>query len=48
MTPADSACRVEHIHIDLCADPAHTNIQLCLEGHEYECFIRADEVEFVD
>ena len=41
--------RVKYIHIDLCADPAHTNIQLCLEGHEYgECFIGADEVEFVD
>lgn len=35
--------RIKHVHIDV-----HNGISLGLEGHEYgECFIPADEVEFV-
>ena len=34
-------CRIKAVHIDL-----YSGIGLQLEGHEYECFIEAEEVEF--
>ena len=36
-----TVCRIKSVHVDL-----YEGIQLCLEGHEYECFIGTDEVEF--
>ena len=35
-------CKISDVHIDL-----YNGISLRLEGHEYEYFIPADEVEFV-
>lgn len=35
-------CRIKEVFIDV-----HNGISLQLEGHEYECFIKADEVKFV-
>lgn len=34
-------CRIKSIHVDL-----DHGVSLCLEGHEYECPIWANEVEF--
>lgn len=40
-------CRIKHVHIDLTTSDRRDAIQLALEGHEYECCIPANEVEFV-
>lgn len=34
--------RIKSVHVDV-----HWGVTLALEGHEYECFIPASEVEFV-
>lgn len=34
-------CKIVRVHVEV-----YGEIQLQLEGHEYECFIRAEEVEF--
>jgi hypothetical protein len=39
----EQVCRIKSVHIDLYAN---TPVFLALEGHEYECFIPANEVEF--
>lgn len=40
----DQVCRIKAVSID----PREGEMHLCLEGHEFgECFIRADEVEFL-
>lgn len=43
-------CKIKHVYIslyDAWNPPGRSSISLQLEGHEYECFIPANEVEFV-
>lgn len=35
-------CRIKSVHIDI-----YNGLSLSLEGHEYECYIAADEVAFI-